>query len=54
MYMQIETKSRITVVSADRSLLHNIPELIGSNLLITRQGVDGDGTVGRVVALVVP
>jgi hypothetical protein len=46
MYKQMETKSRITDVN-DQPLFHNVPKLIGANLLITTQGVDGDGRSGN-------
>jgi hypothetical protein len=47
MYKQMETKSRIEVSSAELALFHNVPRLISSNLLITSQGVDGDGRSGN-------
>lgn len=46
MSRQMETKSRITAVN-DQPLFHNVPKLLGSNLLITSQGVDGDGRSGN-------
>jgi hypothetical protein len=47
MSRQMETKSRIQVVEPGAPLFHNIPKLIGSNLLSTSQGVDGDGRSGN-------
>ena len=39
MYKQMETKSRIEMVTPGISLFHNLPRLIGSNLLITVRGI---------------